>query len=473
MSDRKNFFYYILPSIVSALIGIFLIPITTFFLDPKDFGIFAILNAFVMPVTALSSTGATWVLGANFFKVHGDEHKSFIFNLLFFDFLLKFLWIGVLWFVAPILLPHLVNGYETIYQSFFRFSLITIFLSAFTASISYSLVLNRNAKMHTLIEITGPVSSAIITIVCLYFLRLTTISLFIGPLGGEILSAVLGIWIVRNNVKFHLQKKWFKEIFVVGMPSIPMELVNLLANLSDKFFVQRFLNLPSLGIYSHSVNYKSIFGLGFKAFNRVFVPQALEKFSNGGNTEVIRKKIYKWLGLAALGGAFIALFSGEIVNVLSHGKFMAAAPLVPLWYLIIFSYGFGTTYQQFLSVKRKNVYMTISGIVTGLFSILLVAFGVWKFGILGAVIGALLANLITQFSFMIYARKLGCSSIGEKAIFCTAAFVFIVYLLNFSFELNLFARVGIFSVLTIAICYIFDLTAVLFSLLKKQDTITK
>lgn len=457
MSDRKNFLYYLLPSIVSACVGIFTIPITTYFLDPKDFGVFAILNAFVMPVTALSSTGAMWVLGANFYKVHGDENKIFIFNLLFFDFLFKFLWIGLLWFVAPIFLPCLVNGYEDVYQLFFRFSLITIFLNAFSASISYSLVLNRNAKMHSIVEITGPVSSAIITIICLYFLKLTVISLFIGPLCAEVLSVALGIWVVRNNVKFHLQKKWFKEIFKVGMPSIPLELVSLLTNISDKFFVQRFLNLSSLGVYSHSVNYKSIFGLGFKAFNRVFAPHALERFSNESDIAALKNNLHKWLGLAALGGVFIALFSSEIVNILSHGKFMAAAHLVPLWYLIIFSYGFGTTYLQFLLTKRKSVYMTVSGVFTGLLSILLIALGVWKFGILGAVSAALLANLITQLSFMVYARRLGCPSVGGKAILGTAIFVFVVYLLNLFTGFSFIVRIGAFLLLGLVASYVFGL----------------
>ncbi|MEK9132844.1 MAG: oligosaccharide flippase family protein [Patescibacteria group bacterium] len=456
MSDRKNFFYYLLPSIVSSLVGIATIPITTYFLDPKDFGVYAILSAFVMPVVALSTTGVSWVLGGHFYKTEGDDNRSLIFNILFFDFIFKSFWILLLWFLSPLLLPWLVNGYQAGYSLFFKLSLVTILLSTFTASISYALVLKREAKKHAVVEITGPIVSATVTILCLYVLKLTTISLFLGPLGAEIASVLIGLWFVRNSIKINLDKKWFREIIKVGLPSMPLELVNLLSNISDKYFVQRFMNLSSLGIYSHSTNYKSVFSLGFKAFNRVFAPHVLEGFSNENEIKIakLKKQLVKWIGLAGIGGIFVSLFSKEVVNILSHGKFIEAAPLVPLWYLLIFFMGFGTTYQQFLFVRKKSLYLTISGVFTGVISIGLIALGAAKFGMMGAVVAALLANLVTQLSFKIYARKLGCASMGESRIFAMAASVFLVYLANILVDFNLISRVIIAVLLSVVVAIV-------------------
>lgn len=459
MSDRKNFFYYLLPSIISGAIGILVLPITTYYLDPKDFGVYAILSALVMPVVALSSTGAGWVLGGNFYRAQGDDNKRMLFNLLFFDFIFKFCWIAVLWFLSPVILPLIVNGYEVSYNFFFKMSLLSILISSFTASISFFLVLQRRAAIHSLVEIIGPLSGALITIVCLSIFKYTTISLFLGPLVAEILSAMVGLWCVRHHIKLELSYKWFKEIVHVGLPAIPLDLIGLLTNISDKYFVQRWLNLSTLGIYSHSVNYKSIFSLTFKAFNRTYAPKALEHFSMQTDANNLKYGLGKWLGLAGLAGVFIALFSTEIVNILSHGKFIQAAPLVPLWFLIIFSYAFGTTYQQFLFAHKKSLYLTISGVIVGLFSILMVGLGVYAFGMLGAVVASLLANFITQCTFKIYARKLGCISIGDRDIFTLALFIFSMYLLNLFVGFDLVWRVAMWILLSVAVVYQYKLLA--------------
>lgn len=461
MSDKKNFFYYLLPSIISSAIGILILPITTYYLDLKDFGVYAILSALVMPVTALSSTGAGWVLSGNFYKTQGDDNKMMLFNLLFFDFIFKFCWIAIIWFLTPIILPFVVNEYEVGYNTFFKISLFSILLGSFTASISTFLVLQRKAAIHALIEIIGPLSGALITIICLSVFRYTTIALFLGPLSAEVLSAGIGLLCVRRNIKLKLSWKWFREIVRIGLPAIPFDLVGLLTNISDRYFIQKWLNLSTLGIYSHAVNYKSIFSLTFKAFNRTYAPKALENFSIQANPNDLKHGLGKWLGLAGLAGIFTALFSTEIVNILSHGKFIQAAPLVPLWFLIIFSYAFGTTYIQFLLAHKKSLYLTISGIVVGLFSIGMVGFGVYAFGMVGAVVAALLSNFITQCTFKIYARKLGCISVGDRDIFTLALFIFLIYLLNLVVGFALVWRIVMWIALSVVVIYNYKLPAII------------
>lgn len=74
---HKNFFYYILPSIIIGVLGTFvMVPVTTFYLNPKDFGIMAIIMAVTMPIGPLASSGAAWVLAGNYYKIDENEKKS-------------------------------------------------------------------------------------------------------------------------------------------------------------------------------------------------------------------------------------------------------------------------------------------------------------------------------------------------------------------------------------------------------------
>ena len=87
---NKNFLYYLLPSVSIGIMSTFVIvPITTYYLDPKDFGVYAILTAVMMPIGPLASTGVTWVFAGNYYKIDETERKVLFFNILLLDVFLK------------------------------------------------------------------------------------------------------------------------------------------------------------------------------------------------------------------------------------------------------------------------------------------------------------------------------------------------------------------------------------------------
>lgn len=459
MLTKKNFFYYLLPSLIAGVLGILLVPITTFYLGPKDFGIFAILSAFAVPLSALASTGSSWVLGAHFYKVAEEDRKGLIFNVLFFDLGSKIFWLILALVIAPILLPLLVHEYDPSYLSLFRLVLFSMLLSSVTATISYCFVYQKRAAVHSLVEITGPLANAAASIFLLAVLKFKTETLFIAPLVAEIVSFIIAACFIWPYLKVYVERKWFSQIIKVGLPSMPSEVAGLLNGIVDRFFIQRWFNLNALGIYAHSSNYRSIFNLGFKAFNRTYAPHALEQFSTVEKPVELKTTLKRWFGLTGIGGVFIVLFSYEIVNLLTHGKFIAAAPLVPLWYTLILLTAYGTTYLQYLFVHKKNAYLSLSGIIISLSSIGLMAFGVFYGGIMGAVGAAVISNFATQLSFVIYARKLGCNAVGDKDFFYLIIFLAGLYLLSTNIAISLALKILLFPVLSIIIIISYDLVS--------------
>lgn len=457
MSDRKNFFYYLLPSIVSGTIGLGILPITTYFLEPADFGVYALLAAMVMPVSSFSSTGAVWVLGAHFFKVDETGRKKLLFNILFVDLVSKFFWLSLFWFLTPLVLKLAVAQYELTYTLFFRLVLISILLNAFGAAISAIFIYQRRARVHALVEIIGPIIGALTTIFCLGVLKLQTISLFIGPLAAEICSVSIALVFIWRYLMFNINKQLVKEVIKIGLPAMPLELLTLLNNIADRFFIQKWFNMSILGIYAHSLNYKSVFSLGLKSFSRIYCPHVLEKFSKNESIAELSALIKKWLGLVGLAGIFVTLFSYEIVNVLTHGKFVAAVPLIPLWYLIVVFATYGLTYLQYLLVHKKNVYMTISGAIITVFSIGMTALFIYKFGLIGAVVSALVSSLLIQFSLKWYAKKNGCPEVGNREFLLTTLGLLLIYAINMQFAPSLLIRAGMSAVLAAVIIYRYDL----------------
>lgn len=459
---KKNFFYFVIPSVIKGALGIFLIvPVTTYYLDPEDFGIAAILGMISGLVVPLSSTGVTWIVSAHYYKISKEERKQLLFNILFLDVALRVFWILFFWFIAKTTLPWIVIDYKPQHFLYFQLSLIAIMLNGIWPTISYFIVLQKKGKAHAILEVGQYLVGTITAIVCLALFKLTTVTLFIVPIVTGIFAFFASFLYMRHDILPKISRRWLMEIYKVGMPTIPSNLFALIVNTIDHYFIQRWITLSQLGIYAHSKNYQGIFTMGTKGFERTFVPVVLETFTRNHNPENLRRMLAIWYGLLGIGGLFVTLFSYEMIDVLTHGKFVASAPLVPIWFMLVFSYSLGMAYSQFIFLQKKTKFLVYSGISIGAVFIGVSALLIYNFGIMGAVTSAVLSNLTIQLSRRVYARKLGCNQIPEKEFITIVAFILGVYIVNVMFAFNFLERVFGFLLLSVLIMYHYGLIEII------------
>src|SRR5512145_729391 len=96
-----------------------MMPVTTYYLDPADIGVVAILTALAMPIVPLASTGDSWVLSTHWHHTSAAGRRDLLFNLLIANISMKVFWVAVFWFMSPILLPVLVRDYRPEYHTYF------------------------------------------------------------------------------------------------------------------------------------------------------------------------------------------------------------------------------------------------------------------------------------------------------------------------------------------------------------------
>lgn len=351
----------------------------------------------------------------------------------------------------------IIKDYELQYLLFFRLTLLASLFATLWPSISYFIVLQQNGRVHATLEILQWSAGALTTIICLAVLRLSTITLFLSPLASGLVSFFICLIYIRNYIAPQINSKWLSEIFKVGMQSIAWNLSETLTNISDRYFIHKWMNLSQLGIYSHSLSYKDMFNMGTKAFNKTLSPYALETFSNNSDTKSLEQKIKKYYGLLGIGGLFVTLFSYEIVNILTHGKFMGAAVLIPIWFLLLVSFNFGFSYTQFLFVHKKNAFMTYSGVLINIIFVGVTIYSVFKFGIIGASVSIVLSNFSIQLSRRIYARKLGCEKIGEKDFVVLLILLIAMYLFISFYHIDIMGKILIYIVFSGLIAYYYGL----------------
>ena len=153
-----------------------------------------------------------------------------------------------------------------------------------------------------------------------------------------------------------------------------------------------------------------------KSFQKTISPYALQAFSNNQRDKAFHLEslviLFFWVSLSA--GIVLTLFAYDIVNILTHGKFVTAAPLIPLWFLIVFSFLYGSLYIQFLIANKKNKILMLSMTISSLAFIGVTALGTYYFGVYGAVLSIVGSNFTIQLWFRIYSGKMGCTINLEK-----------------------------------------------------------
>lgn len=407
----RGFSLYLLAPSTEAVVGfLVMVPVTTYYLSTEDFGVVAIITALVAPIGPLASSGSAWVISANYYKLKKRDFGELLFNVAVFDLLLRLVWVVVYWALAQWLLDVLIEDFREEHVRYFNYVLASFLLGSFTPMVLHLLVLQERALNHCTFEFLRFTSAVLTTLVCLIWLQLGVVSLFISPLVSNLVVLPLTLWVIVRNSNARISLGRMREIVRVGLPALPTALAETLGKSGDRYFIQKFLSLSQLGIYNHAEGYTRVFNLFIRAVGNTLSPRVLRDFSNGevelseDNSFLIGQLL--WMVLAA--GVILTLMTHDVIDLLTHGKFVAAAPIVPLWFLLVFSRVYGMLYSCYLMSQKQSRVLMMSVTVPSLLFLAVTGVGVYYFGVYGAVASIISSNLAMHLWRRWSATRLGC-----------------------------------------------------------------
>ncbi len=454
----SNLKFFLFPQIFQTLFTVFIIiPITTFYLTPKDFGIYAVIFLIISFVIPFISSAPRWILGSNYFKNNVQENKILFFNIIIFEFILKSTVILIFFFLGKTILSLVIVQYESTYLYLFQLALIATWLGSSWPVISQLLILQKRAKLHSFIEIFKFIFGGIITILAISYFNSGVEGLLYGLLATNLFSFLFEVFITMRFTLFSLSSKWMREIVFSTIRALPTILSDTLKNFSDRYFIQLWLNLSQLGIYAHSQSYYNVFKLFFKSFYNTISPDTLNSLTNNKSFDL--KKLKNLIGIAMnllfLLGIPVILFSEDIISFLTHDKFTSAAQLVPLWYVIIFSFLYGVMALDYLIIKKKFTYITLSLIFISVVSLPITGVLIYFYGLTGAVISLIISNFSLQIWRNKKATSLGLYENNGISFWFFVLMYLIVYFLSLIINLNLMIKLILLTLVIILLFLLF------------------
>ncbi|MFQ5944603.1 MAG: lipopolysaccharide biosynthesis protein [Anaerolineales bacterium] len=405
MQVSKRFVLYILPALVSTVLALATLPLTTYLLDPADFGLLALAWSVVSIGTLVSQVGAGFLLAAHFPLVDMHEKREMLSTLTFVSmgvvlaFCLAILafwpWI-ISWLDELLLLPQ--GGLALLLLSL-------VFLGPWGIA-SQILIIDRRARPFAYYSIGESVSRTVAVLVSLYVFDLGVLALFVASAAGQAVLFLGAIMVLGPYLRPVVSVKWLKEITRLGSVTSIGNFVEQAQRSLESVLLGSFSGLSSLGLYAHSLRYREVTMMAMRAFGYSIWPDTLEE-ARELESDFPKTKLGWWSIqiLVILFGLFFATLGKQLIALLTHDKFTDAYVLVALSTIMVLIKTAGRPALGILFTLKQATILTILTFVMLFVSLPILLLTVPSIGALGVILSLVVQFAIHRIAVQLYAAR--------------------------------------------------------------------
>lgn len=407
MEDNTNQFMkrltgFSIGPLVAAIIGFITVPITTYLLNPADFGKSA------MYTMGYSMTSLFIFLGLDqaFVREYNDcKNKNELFwNSLIMPLIFSFLIGGIyIVFYKPISL--------LMFDSNEKYIIVVLAMSLPFAVIDrFNLLVLRmeeKAKIYSSFNIINKLLALIVLIPYLMFIDRSFKGIINATFINLVIVCAIESYYVRHvwKNKFKINKVLLSRMFKYALPLIPATIIGWLLSSMDRIALRQWSNFNEIGIYSAAFKIVAVLAIIQSAFTTFWTPTAFRWYKEKVSNERYMKVSNLLLAIMALLFSFIVLFKDIIIKLLSS-DYVTASKSVPFLLFFPIMYTISETTALGISFSRKTSYNILISIVSAALNYIGNYLLVPKFGAMGASISTGISYIVFFWMRTLISRKL-------------------------------------------------------------------
>lgn len=392
-SNLLGRFLWLLFAVVAPLaVSVVSIPLTTYKLSPKDFGLFSLVSSITALGPAVAGLGSSYVLANRFAGATLEEQIQTVSTLFWSGCAVLVGACGLLvaayhWWI------QLVPEIGAVPGRWLAWALLAMCAGfPWIIALDY-LTLTAESRWFAVISIGQSLMTSGATLGLLYWVDLGAEALFAGATIGASFGGLLSLWSLRRHLRFRWSRSVGQDQFRLGGLLATSGLAEALQSTTERQLLARFVGLAGVGIYAHSAGYRRMVFSVIKSVSRTIWPETLSEAREPGLEFRQTRRVWAWVsaGLVAA-GILLALWGDELIGWFTHGKFQAAAPLTAAWMGFLLVQFSGRSQMGYLFAKGKGPSYAACSLLAslgtiGLLFVLVPVFHLW---------GALLAVTISQ-----------------------------------------------------------------------------
>ncbi|AVQ47314.1 oligosaccharide flippase family protein [Clostridium botulinum] len=398
----KRFIGFSVGPILSAIISFFIVPITTYFVVPTEFGKAS------MYTMALSISSMFIFLGmdqsfAREFNAEEDK-KSLFWNSLIVPLIFSLV-LGVFYIIfykpLSILMIDTVD----------RYIVVVLALSLPFAVIDrFNLLLIRmqeKARLYSLFNVISKVINIVILVPYLLYIDKSFKGIINAGFASLAFMCIVECFFTRDYwfTKFKINKALINKMFKFGLPLIPASVIVWFLNSMDKIAMRQWSSFEEIGLYSAAFKIVTVVSIIQSAFYTFWTPTAFrwyEEKVEGEKFIKVSNMLMCFMNFMFVG---IVLFKDLIIKLLAT-SYASSAIIVPFLLLLPIMYTVSESTCLGISFSRKTSYNIIVSLIAAVVNYVLNYLLVPKYGALGASIATGISYTVFFWSRTLISRKL-------------------------------------------------------------------
>lgn len=397
---------YTFLSLLQPLSNFILLPVYTQFFPEAEYGTFSVLNNLNVFFTIIGGLNLVNAIMA-FYSSYNDNEESlnrYMGNILSFSLYINLLFTGLMCLGGPLLFGVIFK--ENI--AFFPNGLLVIIYGMFTNIITgylYFMKYERRLGRFAIITIFLFALNTVLQYIFIVYLK--------KGVTGTLLARVIAVFacflvILVYQYKYFFKRieynKYIKSSLKYSVTTILSSCISWITNYSDRFFIERFIDLKSLGIYSLLTTIASLTEMGYFALGSALQPFIFDFFKAENKAGV--QKLYKIFILLSVCMVSFIIMAGSNLNLfISNKGYLETVNYLSVMVMgYIFSSLFYVFNLQVIFAKKSHFFIYI-GTYLLLSSFLLNWLLIPGLGIWGAVISSCMARFLSALIIYYFAKK--------------------------------------------------------------------
>jgi O-antigen/teichoic acid export membrane protein len=283
---------------------------------------------------------------------------------------------------APLLSERLLGapGYTLALQ----LMLLNTFAIGFTFIPFHVLRIQNRPGEFSALTLARSVSTVVLRLVLIVGLGYGVLGIVIADV---VVTAVLMVVMLRwfaPLIRPVFSREMMRRALSFGLPRVPHGFALQIMAVADRFILERFRSLAEVGLYSIGVSFGLIPKIALGAFEYAWAPFYYATSREPGAQRVFTTVTTYGVAALALMTAGLAAIGRDLLDVITKGEFVAAAPVVTWTAVGVFFYGTYLLTSIGLNITSRTAYYPVSTAVGAGVNVALNFALVPSYGILGA-----------------------------------------------------------------------------------------
>jgi O-antigen/teichoic acid export membrane protein len=404
----KDAAVYGVAGALSRFSGLILLPLYTNLFTKEEYGIFQSvtnLGALLLAITVLGLDGASTIL---YFATEDERVKRLICTI----------WAIVSLVVSLPVTLFLIFGAEWLswvatgtpqYATLFRLGVAVLPFSLFLLTTNNILRLLFRARTYALLNLglTMLVSGIIIYLVG--FAHWGLEGALWGALIGNALLAIPAAVVIKDTMSLSLLRRgaWpmTRRMLQLGLPLVPASIALWVTNFSNTYFLLQLAGAGATGVFRIGAQLASILSLAIWAFQLAWAPYSLSIAREPDAPRIYSRIATLFTGGVVGASVLMSALAPAILAVLTNRDYAQAASVIGLLSLAAAASGTYYVVSIGLNLAQRTGPVAWTTIAAAIANVALNAALIPFWGIVGAGVASLAANLVSTVLVYVMAQK--------------------------------------------------------------------